>query len=54
MLCFAAEVAAFPGMEGLISAKSVRASSGEMLFGTSLGKMHLHISGKASVYVWSY
>lgn len=51
MLCFAAEVAAFPGMEGLISAKSICASSGEMLFETSLGKIYLGISRKASVRV---
>lgn len=41
MCCFAAEVAAFPGMVGLLSAKSGCACSGEMLFGTSLGKTHL-------------
>lgn len=51
MLCFAAEVAAFPGMEGLISAKSIYASSDEMLFGTSLAKLCLSISRKASVHV---
>lgn len=51
MLGFAADTAAFPGTEGLISAKSVCASSGEMLFGTSLGKIYLSISRKASVRV---
>lgn len=41
MCCFAAEVAAFPGMEGLLSAKSGCACSGETLLGTPLGKTHL-------------